>query len=156
MGGVGPLAGLWDRAYQVGVVVRDMDRAVAFYEALGLGPFVEGPSGHAIDRRIYGELQPDARVKGLIAQMGRIEFELLQPVSGPSIQAEFLENHGEGIVHICAFSDDLDTDVEKMEAAGFPVISSGSFDDGGKFAYFDTREVGGIILELFQTGENWK
>jgi methylmalonyl-CoA/ethylmalonyl-CoA epimerase len=151
----GPLAGLWDRAYQVGVVVRDMDRAVAFYEALGIGPFVEGPSAHAIDRRIYGELQPDIEVRGLIAQIGSIEFELLQPVRGPSIQAEFLEEHGEGIVHICAYTDDLDADVEKMEAAGFPVISSADLSDGGKFAYFDTREVGGLVLELFQTGDDW-
>ena len=152
----GPLTGLWDRAYQVGVVVRDMDRAVAFYEALGIGPFEEGPSAHALDRRIYGRQEPDAKVKGLIAQIGSIEFELMQPVEGTSIQGEFLEKHGEGIVHICAFTDDLDRDVAKMEAAGFPVISSAILDDGGKFAYFDTREVGGLVLELFQTGENWQ
>ena len=151
----GPLAGLWDRAYQVGIVVRDMDRAIAFYEALGIGPFVEGPSAHAVDRRIYGRLEPDAEVTGRIAQMGSIEFELMQPVRGKSIQAEFLEKHGEGVVHICAHTDNLATDIERMAANGFPVISSAEFDDGGKFAYFDTREVGGVVLELFQPGDSW-
>ena len=155
MGEIGPLAGLWDRAYQVGIVVRNMDRAIAFYESLGIGPFVEGPSAHAIDRQIYGQLEPDAEVTGRIAQMGRIEFELMQPVRGKSIQAEFLETHGEGIVHICAYTDDLDSDIERMTAKGFPVISSAEFDDGGKFAYFDTREVGGLVLELFEPGANW-
>jgi 4-hydroxyphenylpyruvate dioxygenase-like putative hemolysin len=149
------LDSLWDRTYQVGVVVRDLERAVSFYEAIGIGPFEEGPSGHAIDRRIYGKLEPDAEVKGLIAQMGSIEFELLQPVRGKSIQGEFLEKHGEGVVHICAHTDDLDRDVEIMTGLGFPVISSAELDDGGKFAYFDTREVGGLVLELFQPGGAW-
>jgi hypothetical protein len=36
------------------------------------------------------------------------------------------------------------------------VISYGELGDGGRFAYFDTRAVGGLVLELFQTGETWE
>lgn len=147
---------LWSRTYQVGVVVRDIDRAVEFYERLGVGPFVEGPSAHTLERKIYGQDAPDVKVKGLITQMGPIEFELLQPVAGRGIQAEFLEKHGEGVVHLCAHTDDLDRDVADLTDLGYRVISSGLLDDGGKFAYFDTREVGGLVLELFQTGNKWE
>ena len=147
---------LWSRTYQVGVVVRDIDRAVEFYERLGVGPFVEGPSAHTLERKIYGQDAPDVKVKGLITQMGPIEFELLQPVAGGGIQAEFLEKHGEGVVHLCAHTDDLDRDVADLTGLGYRVISSGLLDDGGKFAYFDTREVGGLVLELFQTGNKWE
>ncbi len=147
---------LWSRTYQVGVVVRDIDRAVEFYERLGVGPFVEGPSAHTLERKIYGQDAPDVKVKGLITQMGPIEFELLQPVEGRGIQAEFLEKHGEGVVHLCAHTDDLDRDVADLTGLGYRVISSGLLDDGGKFAYFDTREVGGLVLELFQTGNKWE
>jgi methylmalonyl-CoA/ethylmalonyl-CoA epimerase len=147
--------GLWARAYQVGVVVRDMDRAIEFYESLGIGPFEEGPSAHAVERRIYGEVVPDAEVVGRIAKIGDIEFELLQPVRGATVQQEFLDARGEGVIHICAYTDDLDRDVAIMADRGFPVISSAHFDDGGKFAYFDTREVGGLILELFEPGDTW-
>jgi methylmalonyl-CoA/ethylmalonyl-CoA epimerase len=147
---------LWDRAYQVGVVVRDIDAAKAFYERLGIGPFEEGPSGHTLERRIYGEPAPDASVRGAIAQMGRIEFELLQPVSGKTIQGEFLEEHGEGVVHICAHTDDIERDIEELTGLGYEVISRGWIEDGGQFAYFDTRAVGGLVLELFQTGTSWK
>lgn len=146
----------WSRAYQVGVVVRDIERAKAFYERLGIGPFVEGPSASAVDRRIYGVLSRDARVRGMVAQMGDIELELLQPVAGRTVQSEFLERHGEGVIHICAYTDDLDRDVERMRELGFPVISSADLSDGGKFAYFDTRAVGGLILELFQRGTQWQ
>ena len=48
--------------------------------------------------------------------------------------------------------DDLDAEIERMTGAGFPVISYGELDDGGRFAYFDTRQVGGLILEYFQRG----
>lgn len=147
---------LWARTYQVGVVVKDIDQATRFYERLGIGPFVEGPSAHALERKIYGRNNPDARVKGRITQMGSVEFELLQPVSGDSIQAEFLEQHGEGVIHLCAHTDDLDRDMAELTELGFEVISSAILADGGKFAYFDTRKVGGLILELFQTGSDWE
>jgi catechol 2,3-dioxygenase-like lactoylglutathione lyase family enzyme len=149
-------SGIWDRAYQVGVVVRDLDQAVAFYERLGIGPFEEGPSAHTIERKIYGEPSTDAKVEGRLAQMGNIEFELLQPVSGRTVQGDFLEEHGEGVVHICAHTDDLERDVEELTALGYEVISEGKLSDGGRFAYFDTRAVGGLILELFETGSSWQ
>ena len=147
---------IWDRAYQIGVVVRDLDRAKVFYERLGIGPFVEGPSGHALERRIYGEPAADAAVRGAIAKMGEIEFELLEPVSGKTIQSEFLERHGEGVVHLCAFSDDIDRDIKELTELGYDVISEGRIDDGGHFAYFDTRETGGLVLELFEPGPDWR
>lgn len=147
---------LWERVYQVGIVVRDLEQARAFYERLGIGPFTEGPSASALDRRIYGRPGPDAVVRGLVAPMGRLEFELLQPVSGDSVQAEFLRTRGEGVIHICAYTDDLERDTAAMHELGFEPISSARLDDGGTFAYFDTREVGGVILELFQPGTSWR
>jgi hypothetical protein len=136
--------------------VRDLDQAIGFYERLGIGPFVEGPSAHSVMRKVYGQDAPDTRVTGKIAQMGSIEFELLSPIAGRSVQGDFIAEHGEGVVHICAYTDDLESDVEEMADLGFDVISQGEFDDGGKFAYFDTREVGGLVLELFQTGSAWE
>jgi len=85
-GGIRP--DLWSRTYQIGVVVRDIDQAAAFYERLGIGPFEEGPSAHTLVRKIYGKDAPDVAVKGLIAQMGNIEVELPQPVAGKGIQAD--------------------------------------------------------------------
>jgi catechol 2,3-dioxygenase-like lactoylglutathione lyase family enzyme len=149
-------SGIWDRAYQVGVVVRDLEQAVAFYERLGIGPFEEGPSAHTVERKIYGETSTDAKVAGRLAQLGNIEFELLQPISGRTVQGDFLEEHGEGVVHICAHTDDLERDIEELTGLGYEIISEGKLSDGGRFAYFDTRAVGGLILELFETGSSWQ
>ena len=139
----------FSRAYQVGVVVRDIDKAIEFYESLGIGPFHEGPSAIAIDRKVYGK-PADVKIRGAITQMGQIEFELLQPVEGESIQKEFLERHGEGINHLGFFVDDIDQEVAKLVEKGFKVIMSAKFVDGGGFAYLDTDKVGGVQFELIQ------
>ena len=146
----------WDKTYQVAIVVRDLEQAVKFYESVGIGPFSEGPSGSTVTRRIYGKDAPEAKVIGRVAQMGPIEFELMQPVKGNTIQQEFLDKHGEGAIHICAYTDNLDKDIKDMEEQGHDVISYLKLDDGGEAAYFDTREVGGLILELFQKGKKWE
>lgn len=147
---------LWRRTYQVGVVVKDIGEATKFYESLGIGPFVEGPSGSALERVIHGNAIPDAELTGRIARMGNIELELIQPVRGATVQREFLDTRGEGVIHLCAHTDDLDRDIAIMRELGFVVISSGRFDDGGRFAYFDTQRVGGVVLELFEAGSRWK
>ncbi|GAA5147576.1 hypothetical protein GCM10025768_07950 [Microbacterium pseudoresistens] len=136
----------WDRIYQIGVVVTDLDEAIAHYAKAGIGPFHEGPSETASDRRVHG-VPSDAVVRGACVQLGPIELELLQPVSGDSVQAEVLRDRGEHALHVCAYTDDLDADTAEMAEAGFPVVSEGSLTDGGRFAYFDTRAVGGLILE---------
>lgn len=145
-------AGPWDGTYQVGLVVHDLDAAERHFAALGIGPFTDGPSAAATRREVYGAEAPGTRVRGRIARMGPIELELLQPVAGPGIQAEALAERGEHALHLCAYTDDLDAQIERMAAAGAPVISYGELDDGGRFAYFDTRAVGGLVLEYFQPG----
>ena len=145
----------FSRAYQVGIVVRDMDKAIEFYESLGIGPFHEGPSAIAIDRKVYGK-PADVKIRGAITQLGQIEFELFEPIEGESIQKEFLDTKGEGVVHIGSYVDDIDSEVAKLVEKGFEVISSGGISDGGKFAYIDTRSIGGVVLELFQAGTTWK
>lgn len=147
---------MWARTYQVGVVVRDIERARRFYERLGIGPFVEGPSAAAFDRRINGRPAPDAAIRGLTAPMGGLEFELLQPLRGETLQSEFLRTKGEGVIHLCAYTDDLERDSATLLTFGIRPISSARLADGGTFAYFDTREVGGLILELFQPGTTWR
>lgn len=142
----------WDRTYQVGVVVRDLEAARAHYERAGIGPFVEGPSRHAVERQVYGRPAPDVEVRGLLAAMGPVELELLQPVSGTSVQADALATRGEHALHLCAYTDDLERDVADMTRRGFRVISRGRFLDSGSFAYFDTRAIGGLVLELYQPG----
>lgn len=142
----------WKGMYQLGIVVHDLDAAQAHFGRAGIGPFEEGESAKIVERRVHGRRVDDVTVRGAAARMGPVEFELLQPVRGSSIPAEMLAEHGEGAVHLCAYADDLRRESAQMEAAGFPVISSGVLADGGRFSFFDTRAIGGIMLGLYEPG----
>jgi len=139
----------FSEVYQVGVIVRDMDQAVEYYQALGIGPF-EPSRSILTDRRVYGKPADDVRNRVMSAQMGQVQFELIQPVSGKSVQMGFLEKHGEGINHLAFIVDNLDQEVARLAEKGFKVISSGKRVGGGGFVYLDTDKVGGIIFELVE------
>lgn len=149
MGKTGIEQSIYSRADQVGVIVRDMDRAVEYYQSLGIGPF-EPLNTMATDRKVYGKPAGDVKNKVKIAWMGPIQLELVQPVSGKSVQQEFLDKHGEGINHLGFFVDDIEKESAKLVKKGFKDVSSGKFVGGGGFAYFDTGKVGGIMFELIQ------
>jgi methylmalonyl-CoA/ethylmalonyl-CoA epimerase len=136
---------------QIGMVVRNMDAAVEYFQALGIGPFESSQDpAPIVDRVVHGRPAPDVKNRISTAQLGSVELELVQPVSGASVQKEFLKKHGEGINHLGFFVDDLEAETAKLVGRGFRVISSGRTTSGGAFAYFDTDRMGGIVFELMQ------
>src|SRR5256885_2793150 len=87
---------------QIAVVVRDMVQPLKPYtETLGWGPWsvfdYKPPRLH--DTGVMGE-PVEYRMIGAEAMVDGLGFELIQPVSGPSIYQEFLDAHGEGVQHI--------------------------------------------------------
>ncbi len=137
------------RIHHIGIVVRDMEKAVKYYESLGIGPF-EPLSLNITDREVHGKPADNIRNISMMAQMGPIRFELIQPVSGESIQKEFLETHGEGVNHLGFAVDNLKEEVAKLTEKGYTVISSGKFEEGGSFAYLDTDKIGGVIFAFLE------
>ena len=133
----------------VGVTVEDMDKAVAHYQSLGIGPF-EPLHTTLYDRQFHGKPADDSRVAILVAKIGEVELELAQPVAGESVHREFMEKHGEGISHLGFYVDDLDKEVAELVAKGFEVVTSGKFVGGGGLAYLDTDKEGGVFFELIQ------
>ena len=133
----------------VGVMVSDMDSAVAHYQALGLGPF-EPLNISVTDRKVYGKPAPDVENLAMVTEMGPVGLELIQAVAGQSVQREFLDCHGEGINHIAFRVDDIEEATAIMVDEGFEVISSAEAVGGGGIAYFDTDKVGGVQIELLE------
>ena len=138
---------LLSRFHHMGVLVKDLDKAVEYYEGLGIGPFEPSKIVH-IDRKMYGKPATGVKNVGTGTKLGPIGFELVQPVSGESIQKEYLESHGEGINHLAFVVDDIEEATSIMVEAGFKVISSSKNEGGGGMAYFDTDKVGGVQIEL--------
>jgi len=132
----------------IGIVVKDIDKAVAHYQALGIGPFKKA-NIIVKDRIEYGK--PTSNHKEIrMAKIGDFCIEMMQPVSGESFPKRFLESRGEGINHLAFSVDDINKETAKLIDKGFNAISTAKFEDGGGFVYFGTDIIGGVIFELVQ------
>ena len=140
---------------QIAVVVRDMKSSLKSYtETLGWGPWsvfeYAPPLLH--DTRVRGEAV-EYRMIGAETSVDGLGFELIQPVSGPSIYQEWLDQRGEGLHHVAAIVESVDAVVAAAADEGIGVISSGEgfgADGSGKAAYMDTQSRLGVILELVE------
>jgi len=137
------------RFCQVGVVVKNIDETIKYYEEVfGFGPFeirhVEYP-----DATYYGETA-GYRGKRAFFYLGPIQIELIELVDGKTIHETFLKEKGEGVHHIAFEVDNLEKSKEKAKKAGLKITQSFSRPDGSGFAYLDTERTGGISFELIQ------
>ncbi len=136
------------------LVVKDMDAAIKYFEAMGMGPFppfLGGPGMSFTGKTVRGKPEDyDMDLRLAKGDTGGMGFELIQPLKGRSIYNEFLEKKGEGIHHLAFMVDDIDTEIAEMEKKGFKVIQTGAMPNT-RWAYFDTDKLGGMIIELCQT-----
>ena len=142
----------FSKVAHIGVVVRDMDKVIEYYQSLGIGPFEPFKSVVAIERKMLGKpIAPDSiKMKIKIVKMGPVELEFIEPVEGETLWKEFLETRGEGINHLGFLVDDIDAEEAKLIEKGLTVLYRSRFKNGGGAAYFDTGKVGGILIELIQ------
>ena len=136
----------------IGVIVRDLDRAVEYYESLGIGPFEPPQNVTASARKVGGKpIFPDAiKLKAKIAKQSPVWLQLIQPVEGESLFKEFLKTKGEGVNHLGFHVDDIEKEEARLVEKGLTVLYSSRFVKGGGVVNFDTRKVGGVLFELIQ------
>lgn len=81
------------------------------------------------------------------------QYELIEPLAGPSIHADWLAERGEGFHHVAYVVDSLAAVTADMEAAGHPAIarihSFGAAGDGAA-AYYDTADALGFLVEAVE------
>ena len=80
-------------------------------------------------------------------------YELIEPLHGPSIHADWLEERGEGFHHVGYVVPSLVQTTAEMKAAGHPAIarihSFGAAGDGAA-AYYDTAAALGFLVEAVE------
>jgi catechol 2,3-dioxygenase-like lactoylglutathione lyase family enzyme len=134
--------------------VRDLERTMEQWSRLGLGPWRVhdlGPNW-VREMRFRGKPQTTA-VRYAAADWGPLNFELIEPGEEPNVYTEHLAAHGEGLHHLGYLVDDIDDAVATMERLGFPVVQTGrglGVDGDGAYAYFDTVEALGCMLEAIE------
>jgi hypothetical protein len=87
-----------------------------------------------------------------LAWSGETQYELVQPISGPSIFADHLRQHGPGLHHVGTFVKDHQAAVAAMAASGLTPLQSAhgyGAEGDGAFAYFEPPGLG-LIVELIE------
>ena len=85
---------------QIGVVVADVEYATAMLtDVFGIGPFriIDWPPADRADiERFYYGQPGDFTARMAFTELGPVELELIQPLEGESIWADFLRERGWG------------------------------------------------------------
>lgn len=124
----------------IAVVVPELEEALNFWvEALGLS-------------LVHVEHVADQGVDVAFLPAGDSDIELLEPIDPESGVARYLEKRGPGIHHICFEVEDIDETLDRLKAAGIPLINEeATIGTGGKkIAFIHPKGTGGVLVELYQ------
>jgi len=132
---------------QIGIVVKDLEKAVKFYQ-----DFL-GISFNIIPRppescELHGQTS-NFCLKTALGNVDGTQVEIIQVMEGQTAHTEYLKQHGEGVHHFGYFVDDLDAELAKCTSMGIGIISKGEF-MRTKWAYLDSESVSGIVHEFIE------
>ncbi|MBA2513375.1 MAG: VOC family protein [Solirubrobacterales bacterium] len=137
---------------QIAIVVHDIRDALArYHRALGWGPWnvYEHAPPTLHDTVLHGKPTEYSMI-GAETHAGPIVVELLQPLEGPSIYKEWLEEHGEGLHHIAVMRptpEESDATKQHFADLGAKVLMGGRIGASIEFYYLDTEPQLKVILE---------
>jgi catechol 2,3-dioxygenase-like lactoylglutathione lyase family enzyme len=140
------------RLGQVGVIVKDIDETIDYYEnVFGIGPWAVFLGEPVMCVEAGGQI--DFKGKIAMAQAGTVQIELIQILEGRSAHSEFLNRSGEGIHHVGFFVNDISERIRAAKEAGIEIIQHGLLKQLGvsiEYVYLDTTASGGVIMEFIQ------
>lgn len=122
----------------VGVAVRDVESALAFYrDALGIA--VDGT-----------EVVADQKVTAHFLDTGGARLELLEPTSPDSVIARYLERRGPGLHHITLRVADIDDTLARLKQKGVSLIDEAARTgaEGTRIAFIHPASAHGVLVEL--------
>ena len=141
---------------QICVVTRDHRKRMAGFVNLGIGPWaVYDFAPPHITETTYRGRPGQYAMRLCLAWSGNMLWEIIEPTAGESIYTEFLEAQGEGIQHVAVACGDLGMQarIDEFRARGYEMVQSGVFNGDVPYAYFDTRDDLGTIVEIFDIPE---
>jgi methylmalonyl-CoA epimerase len=127
----------------VGIAVRDLDAALAFYrDALGL----EVEASEEVSAQ---------RVRAHFLPVGQSTLELLEATAADSPIARYLEKRGPGIHHITLRVDDIRAALTQLKTRGVRLLNEeprpGA--EGALVAFIHPASAHGVLVELKQSGQ---
>jgi methylmalonyl-CoA/ethylmalonyl-CoA epimerase len=131
---------VFGRIDHIGVAVEDLEGAVAlFRDTLGM-------------REEHRERVDDFGVDAVLFEIGDGHVELLAPLSAESGVGRFLESRGPGVHHVAYQTDDIDSALESVRAAGVELIDESPRIGirSTRVAFLHPKSMGGVLTELVE------
>lgn len=154
-----PLPFLQNGIAQVCIIVPKLEPVVeAYHRLFGIGPWQFYTYKKPVVKEMhYQGKAADYAMRLALSNFGPMRIELIEPLSGDSVYADFVREHGYGVHHFGLLTDDMQIALKQAEEAGLPMTMDGSgfgLDGDGHFAYLDTEKFLGVTLELIQRPKN--
>lgn len=123
--------------HHVGIVVADLDAAVAAYERLG---FAGGERWEMPQQRILAVTYPS----------GAGWIELITPTDPEGPIARFLEKRGDTMHHVAYRTHDLEGELARLQSAGVRLIDETprTGTHGWRIAFLHPESCNGVLTEL--------
>ncbi len=140
---------------QIGIIVKDLEAAVEqYWKLFGVGPWHFYTYGRPLVKEMSYRGKPaNYRMRIALANAGPLRIELIQPLEGDTVYAEFVRDHGYGIHHLGILVEDMRKALGQAANAGVAMTMDGSgygLDGDGHYAYLDTEARIAATVELIQ------
>jgi catechol 2,3-dioxygenase-like lactoylglutathione lyase family enzyme len=150
-----PLPFLQNGVAQVAIIVPDLDKAVeTYWEKFGIGPWHIYTYGKPLVKAMTYHGRPvEYKMRLALSYFGPMRIELIEPLEGDTVYADFVREHGYGVHHFGVLVEDMGAAIDQAEQAGFAMIMDGAGfgrDGDGHYAYLDTEQAIGVTLELIE------
>lgn len=131
---------MFTRLDHIGIAVRDLDKAVAYWSEL-----LELKSDHRIPVPAQG-------VEVVFIPTRGARLELLAATGPDSPIAKFLERRGEGLHHVCFAVRDIEAELADLKSKGVELIDEkprlGA--EGKRIAFLHPKSTYGVLIELLE------
>lgn len=145
---------LFRNPIQVGVLVKDLDEYMKkLNEVFSIGPFriAQYPPADDIPFREYHGKEGNFTAKFCFFNLGNIELELIQPISGENIWDDFISNHGQGLHHLKFLVEDANSVEKYLNKNGYYIYQQGAAvgpNKGRVWQFYPTYEDIGFDVEI--------
>jgi methylmalonyl-CoA/ethylmalonyl-CoA epimerase len=131
---------VFGRIDHIGVAVEDLDEAVELYsERFGM------PVQHR-------ETVESQGVEAVLLGVGESHVELLRPLGPDTAVGKFLARSGPGLHHVAYATEDVESALESVRAAGIELIDERPRTGirGTRVAFLHPKSTGGVLTELVE------
>jgi methylmalonyl-CoA/ethylmalonyl-CoA epimerase len=143
---------IFNKLHHICIVVRDLERARTYYEAIGIGPWIEYPP--LVEYSDLSVPNPTAfmKMQYQVCNLVNAQIQLCQPPEEDCPQRRFLNEKGEGVFHVGFEVSDVDAAEAEGVGDGLRVKMRGRRSNRSGFTYFDTADqAGGVTLLIRAT-----